>query len=196
MSRANALLAGVLILALTIAGIHLGRSLFTPKPQLPIFEMLGGEFSLPSTLKRDVSLSEFRGKLVLLNFGYTSCPDVCPTVLARMRAVLEQSTLKPEQLQLIFVTIDPERDTLVELATYLHYFHSSFIGLRGVGEQLEQVASLFKLYFEKQSQTVQDGYDFAHSDRIYLLDQQGQVRATYANNVTPDKMISDINSLL
>ncbi len=194
-SRAKALLTGLIILVTAITIIQLFRSNQTSHSDLPVFEGMGGEFSMPGTLGREISTSEFHGKIVLLTFGYTSCPDVCPMVLNRMRSAMKKSSLSPEQIQLVFITVDPERDTIEGLTSYLNYFHSSIIGMRGTSEQLEKAAKLYKLYFEKQSSADGSTYDFIHSDRIYLLDQEGKVRATFANTITPEMMAADIKRL-
>lgn len=167
----------------------------TQKP-LPVLEGLGGDFTLPGTEGRDVSLSRFRGKVVLLNFGFTSCPDVCPTVLAKMRKVLELLPDAANDLQPLFVTIDPERDSLEHLHHYLSYFHPSIIGLRGNSQQLQQVASLYKVLYQKEDINSALEYGFLHNDHIYLIDQQGKVRAMYSGSATPQAIADQIASLL
>jgi protein SCO1/2 len=189
-------LVWLLAIVILVTAVLLIRDLPPPRPELPFIESLGGEISLPSTLGRDVSLSEFEGRLVLLNFGYTTCPDVCPAALSRMREVLKAVDPQAEQLQLVFITIDPERDTLGKLRDYLVYFDPSFIGMGGSTEQLAQAAALFKVYFEKETMASDIGYGFAHSDQIYLLDRQGRVRATFGSSTTPAQMAADVQSLL
>ena len=193
MSRA---LVWSLAIVILVTAVVLIRTLPPPRPALPVIDSLGGDISLPSTLGRDVSLSELEGKLVLLNFGYTTCPDVCPAALSRMREVLKAVDPQAEQLQLVFITIDPERDTLDKLRDYLAYFDPSFIGLGGSTEQISQAAALFKVYFEKEMMASDIVYGFAHSDQIYLLDRQGRVRATFGSSVTPAQMAADVQSLL
>jgi len=98
---------------------------------LPIYDSVGGNFTLPSTLGKDVSLSDFRGKVVLLNFGYTQCPDICPMVLNHLSKLSEKLSnkygIKPELLQTIFVSVDPDRDTIEHLTEYLAFFPGEFL---------------------------------------------------------------------
>jgi protein SCO1 len=168
----------------------------TLKQQLPILDTLGGEFALPSTKGRTIKLSEFRGKVVLLNFGFTSCPDVCPTVLAKIRALLEALGDQSDEIQPLFVTIDPERDSIEKLIGYLPYFHPSIIGLRGDNKELAEIADLYNVLYQKESIDSKLGYGFLHNDHIYLIDQQGQVRAMYSGSVKPMTIIEEIKTLL
>jgi protein SCO1/2 len=101
-----------------------------------------------------------------------------------------------EQLQLVFITIDPERDSIDKLRDYLDYFDAAFVGMSGSSEQISAAAALFKVYFKKEAMDSEIDYGFAHSDQIYLLDQQGRVRATFGSSVTPAQMTADVSSLL
>ena len=166
------------------------------KNQLPILETLGGNFSLPSTLGRELSLDQFHGKVVLLNFGYTTCPDVCPTVLARMRTVLERLAGRAERVQPVFITIDPSRDSVEKLAAYLHFFHPSFIGMRGDLQQTKKIADLYRVHYKKELIDSAMEYGFLHNDHIYLLDQRGRVRAMYSGATRVEVMAEEIATLL
>ena len=193
MSRISVVLAA----ALLMAGAVIGANYLQNKlhPELPILEGLGGDFSLPSTTGQSLQLSELYGKVVLLNFGFTSCPDVCPTALSRMRKALDLLENNAD-IQPLFVTIDPERDSLEKLSDYLPYFHPAIIGLRGDSSQLQKVAALYKVLYQKQVMDSALEYGFLHNDHIYLLDQQGHVRAMYSGSVTPEHMATQISSLL
>ena len=191
-------IAAALIVAAVISSNYLKATL---KPQLPILETLGGDFSLPSTQKRTVQLSEFEGKVVLLNFGFTSCPDICPTVLAKMRELMkilaeEGNDDQDSRVQPLFVTIDPDRDSIKKLTEYLPYFHPAIIGLRGDKKQLAEVARLYKVLYQKENLDSELDYGFLHNDHIYLIDQQGRVRAMYSNSVKPTTIIEEIKTLL
>lgn len=193
----NRLLVGIIAVGLILLAVAGSRYLqSTLKDPLPVFDTLGGDFSLPSTEGRTVKLSEFRGKVVLLNFGFTSCPDVCPTVLAKMRALLETLGDQSDEIQPLFVTIDPDRDSIEKLSSYLPYFHPSIIGLRGDNNELAEVADLYKVLYQKESIDSELGYGFLHNDHIYLIDQQGQVRAMYSGSVKPMTIIGEIKTLL
>ncbi len=195
MSRAAVLFMAIVALIGTYYAARHIDELVTRPDALPVIESLGGDFTLPATSGGTVSLQQFRGRLVLLNFGYTSCPDVCPTVLARMRQLLLGLGDAATGVQPLFVTIDPSRDTLDVLKPYLEYFHPAFIGLSGTEEQTRAAADPFKVYYVRESER-ENGYDFTHSDRIYLIDRQGRVRATFAAYTTDDEMLAITRQLL
>lgn len=173
--------------------------------ELPVLDAIGGDFTLPSTLAQkdgkpgeSVMLSAFQGQVVLLNFGYSYCPDVCPTVLARMAKL--DKTLKTEhgfgadQLKMIFMTVDPERDSLAHLKEYLRFFSPDLIGVRGSMEQTKKITKQYAVYFEKQDADSED-YTVMHSDKIFLLDKLGRLRALYGNPDSDEKLIAAIQSL-
>lgn len=196
MSRALALSLAAMILLASIVLLQFAKPWITPVAPLPVIDSLGGKFTLPSTLGHDTALADFRGRLVLLNFGFASCPDVCPTVLARMRAALDGLGAHADEVQPLFVTIDPERDSLEILGPYVRHFHPAMIALRGTEEQTRAVASLFKVYFEREILPPPLDYGYAHSDQIYLIDRIGRVRATFASNASTATMLDTITLLL
>jgi len=174
---------------------------------LPVLYTLGGDFTLNSTLGRPLSLQALRGEVVLLNFGYTGCPDVCPTALARMRdslALVKALEVDGEQVQSLFVTLDPELDTLDRLGPYLRFFDPTFIGLTGSTDAVAATASRFKVFYEKSffadsedtTGPIESGYSISHSSHIYLLDRTGQVRATFAEGVPVSSIAAAIQRLL
>lgn len=196
MNRGLAWLLGIGALATAVLLLQKFQPLMPVEPPLPVIDSLGGDITLPSTQGPGTRLSDYQGKLVLLNFGFTTCPDVCPAALSRMREVLNAVDPDGGQLQLIFVTIDPERDTIEKLRDYLAYFHPSFVGMSGSDEQIEVAAGLFKVYYQRENLESGIDYGFAHSDQIYLLDKQGRVRATFGSSVTPQQMVKDVQHLL
>ena len=170
---------------------------------LPINKHLGGDFALPSTQKAEsgelgkiARLSDFKGKLLLLNFGYTSCPDICPMVVARMTQVVRRLGDDAAQVQGLFVTFDPARDTVDRLQEYLHYFNPSFVGFSGSTEQITAAAKQFGVIYMPRQEQSAAGLLYSHSDFIYLLDRQGRVRALYATDTPLQKIVDDIRSLL
>ena len=191
MSRANAIVIAVLILV-GAAGWQSLRA--TAAPPLPVLYNPGGDFELPSTLGRAVSLTDFHGDVVLLNFGYTSCPDVCPTALARIRDVLH--ALPDAPLQPVFVTLDPERDTLDLLAPYVGAYDARFVALTGSAAEISDAASHYHVYSEKRMVDSPLGYSIDHSAQIYLLDGDGRVRATFGESVTVPAMVTTVRQLL
>ncbi|HVK99033.1 MAG TPA: SCO family protein [Dongiaceae bacterium] len=183
-----------------LALVLLGWPLLLAAKDLPINTRLGGDFTLQSTVVDKDQLSDFKGKLVLLNFGYTSCPDVCPMVLSRMTQVMntleEDSKETRAQVQPLFITFDPERDTLEKLGAYLKHFGPDFIGMTGTPEQIAAVAKQFGVIYLPQKSDSAAGTLFAHSDYIYLLDDQGRVRALFSTKEPIDDMVDAVESLL
>lgn len=173
---------------------YLGGSLNRPAP-MPVLDTLGGDFRLPSTLGHELDLRDLRGRPVLLNFGFTSCPDVCPTVLARLRAVMGDLEALEIDAQPLFVTVDPERDDLETLGSYVRYFHEDLIGLRGDSQALEAVADQYRVFVERQSADAEGRYTVAHNAHIYLIDAQGRVRATYGESTPVSVIVDGVRSL-
>jgi protein SCO1/2 len=156
----------------------------------------GGDFTLES-VNGPVSTAEFRGKVILLYFGYTRCPDVCPTSFALMAQALNE--LEPQELDkivAIFVSVDTERDSVERLADYVTYFHPRFIGVTG---ELGAVSAAAKLYGVQFSYSDTDdsamGYIVNHSAAIYLVDQQGELRFAFAHETPPETMLGAIRML-
>jgi len=165
---------------------------------LPIYEALGGDFTLPSTEGGELTLSDYQGRVVLLNFGYTSCPDICPMVLTRLAKVTNKLTqqygINSAQLQTIFVSVDPERDTIERLSEYLAFFNSDFIGIRASKAETSELAKSYAVFYERQ-EDVSMGYQVAHTDKIFLLDKKGRLRGLYDKAEPDEKLINDIVSL-
>ncbi len=150
-----------------------------PANSLPVVAGLGGEFQLPATTGQALALSSLRGKVVLLNFGFTQCPDVCPMTLTRLGKVLRELAdegVDMQRVQPLFVTFDPERDTLDHLREYVAYFHPALIGLRGDPDQTAALARQYKVIYLKQDTGSAGGYVFQHSDFVYVIDTFGRVR--------------------
>ena len=150
------------------------------------------------------TLTDFKGKVVLLLFGYTNCPDVCPLALAEMALVVKQ--VGADRVQGLFVTVDPERDTHEKLARYVPAFHPSFLGLRGSPEQTAQAAKEFKIYFQAQKadrgsssghEAEHGSYMVDHSTGIFVFDKDGRARLYFsANGRTVGAMVHDVKLLL
>jgi cytochrome oxidase Cu insertion factor (SCO1/SenC/PrrC family) len=188
-----AVMMGILaIIALAVRMLWLGTS----GPALPVLDSLGGNFKLPSTQGKTLALREFRGRVVLLGFGFTQCPDVCPMMMARVRATLGAMGDDARWVQPIFISLDPERDTLPLLSKYLSQFHPSIVGMTGTMEELERVTSQFKVYAEQMPGKGGGEYSLAHSGYLYLIDRQGRVRTMFAENVPPQEMAQTLRRLL
>ena len=137
---------------------------------------VGGGFSLTDASGARRSLEDFRGRLVLLYFGYTFCPDVCPTDLLALKAVLDQHG---KNLSVLFITLDPERDTPAQLAAYLPHFDARIVGLTGSAAEIREVADRYKAYYAKVPVKGSAAYLVDHSGGVYLLDREGRYRGSF-----------------
>jgi protein SCO1/2 len=154
------------------------------------------QFSLPSSQGEEYSLVSRTGKFVLIFFGYTYCPDVCPTTLYEMKEIKARLKDKAENIEFVFITVDPERDTLEQLTRYLALFDGSFFGLTGTTEQLEMVWKDYGVYREIQETDNSLGYLVDHTSRLYLINSQGELMMTYLYETTLDEIVSDLNYLI
>jgi protein SCO1/2 len=123
-----------------------------------------------------VSLDDFTGKAVLLYFGYTSCPDVCPTTLAALADALDELGSRRDEVQVVMVTVDPARDAPELLASYVAHFDPGFIGLGGTAEEIATAAAAYGIYYQKGEGTVETGYEVDHTAQVMLIDPQGRYR--------------------
>jgi protein SCO1 len=154
----------------------------------------GKTLELPDTSGRVRRLADFRGKAVVVFFGFTHCPDVCPTTLADMAGVMKTLGPEAERVQMLFVTVDPERDSSEALDQYVHAFDKRFIALRGDPEQTQRVAKDFKIYYEKRKQG--DTYTVDHSAQSYVLDPQGRLRLLVRPQGIAADLPDDLRTLL
>ena len=141
-------------------------------------------------------LSDFQGKVVVIFFGYTQCPDVCPTVLTKMREVMTLLGSDAEKLQVVFVTIDPERDTQALLAQYVPAFHPSFVGIYGDASATAAIAKDFKIFYQKQAGTTPASYTMDHSSGSYVIDAKGKLRLYLKHEDTAAQIAEDVKHLL
>jgi protein SCO1/2 len=156
----------------------------------------GKSFRLTDHAGKERTLADFGGKAVVIFFGFTHCPDVCPTTLAAMRAVLEQLGGDAQRVQVLFVTVDPERDNQELLAQYVPSFHPSFIGLYGDAEATARVAKDFKVFYQKVPGTTPGSYTMDHSAGSYVFDPQGRLRLYVRHGASPDDIAADLKLLL
>jgi len=158
--------------------------------------LLAADFSLMATTGQPAKLSDYRGKVVLLYFGYTFCPDVCPTTLVDVKRAFERLGPQAEDVQLLMVTVDPERDTPKKLGEYLRYFHPSFVGLTGTVDEIRRVADSFGAKFEKHEGTAATGYLVDHTARVFVIDRQGYLSLSIPFGATPDEIAADLTYFL
>lgn len=156
----------------------------------------GRDFQLTDHHQQPRRLQDFRGKVVVIFFGYTQCPDVCPTNMSAMRAVMDTLGNDAEKLQVLFVTVDPERDTAELLAQYVPTFHPSFIGLYGNTATTEATAREFKVFYRKQPGTTPTTYTVDHSAGSYVFDPQGRLRLYVKHAEAPPRVAEDVRRLL
>ncbi len=142
------------------------------------------------------SLADFRGKVTVVFFGYTQCPDVCPTTLSDMAEVRKRLGKQGDQVQVLFVTIDPERDTPALLAQYVPAFDPSFIGLYGDAAQTAAVAKEFKVFYAKAAGRTPNSYTMDHTAGSYVIDRTGQVRLFVRHGASVADIEHDLRRLL
>ena len=147
---------------------------------------VGGPFTLADASGAPRSLAEFRGKLVLLYFGYVSCPDVCPTDLARIAAMLNSLGAEGEAVQPLFVTLDPVRDTPGVIKEYAAAFHPRLLALRGSEEETRRIATSYKVFYEKVPQG--GSYFIDHAAFTFLIDREGKYVAFFPPGTHADRM--------
>lgn len=156
----------------------------------------GRDFHLTDHGGRPRSLADFKGKVVMLFFGYTHCPDVCPTTLAEMAQVRAKLGADAQRVQGLFVTVDPRRDTPQVLAQYVPAFDPSFLGLFADNDATAALAREFKIYYAAQPVGAQDNYSVDHTGAIYVFDPAGRLRLLMRPGAGIDAMAADVRLLL
>ena len=156
----------------------------------------GRELSLTDHNGKPRTLADFKGKVVILFFGFTQCPDICPTTLGASAAAMNLLGADADKVQVLFVTLDPARDTPEVLAKYAPAFHPSFLGLYGNAEATAAAAKEFKVFFQKAPGATPDSYTIDHTAASYAIDPQGRLRLYMKHGETPDQMAADIKLLL
>jgi protein SCO1/2 len=181
----------VLLTAALLAGCN-GR------PQFKSTDITGADYGksleLTDHTGRARKLEDFRGKAVVLFFGFTHCPDVCPTTLADVSQAIKQLGADAERVQVLFVTVDPERDTREVLAKYVTAFDPRFLGLYGDAAATQRAAKEFKVYYEKRKSG--DSYSVDHSAQSYVIDPQGRLRLFLRYDRIASDLPNDLRTLL
>jgi protein SCO1/2 len=155
-----------------------------------------GSFALESATGGQRSLADFRGKVVVVFFGFTQCPDVCPTTLSDLAEAKKRLGAAGDRLQVVFITIDPERDTAAVLAQYVPGFDPSFIALRGSAEQTAMTAKEFKIFYQKVAGKTPTSYTMDHTAGAYVFDKEGRVRLFVRHGTPVDDIVADLRQLL
>ena len=172
-------------------------------PEAPKFrstDVTGADFGRTLALTghdgKPHSLEEFRGKAVVVFFGYTHCPDVCPTTLADAAAALKKLGSEAARVQVLFVTVDPERDTPQVLAQYVPAFDASFLGLYGDAAATQRAAKEFRVFYAKNAGSAPGAYTVDHSAQTFVFDPQGRLRLLVRPERIPQDLADDLRTLL
>lgn len=155
--------------------------------------LVGGPFTLTDHTGKTVSEKDFLGRHMLVYFGFTNCPDVCPTELQVITTALETLGDKAKEITPVLISVDPERDTVEKMAAYVDHFHDRLVGLTGTPEQIKAAAKAFRVYYKKvDDQSSSAGYTIDHSSIVYLMDDKGAYAAHFAYGTDPAKMAAKI----
>ena len=169
-------------------------------PQFHATDITGADYgaalNLPDASGQTRTMADFSGKVVAIFFGYTQCPDACPTSLSLMADVTNKLGDDGKRLQTVFISVDPERDTAQLLGQYAAAFNPTFIALRGTVEQTKAVAKAFNVYYEKRGDVASGRYTMDHTAGIYLLDAKGRTRLFVRYGETPENLLADVKLLL
>ena len=170
------------------------------KPQFKGTDITGaeltGNFTLTGHDGKPHGLADWQGKVVVVFFGFTQCPDVCPTTLAEMATAMKKLGERANDVQVLFISVDPERDTPELLAKYVPAFDPRFMGLVGTSEQTAQAARAFKVFYQKAPGTTPGSYTVDHTAGLYVLDRDGRLRLFMRNGQDTEALVHDLNVLL
>ena len=193
------LAVGMIVLGVVFLGTYfMGRSmqfgpqygivLQSPKPAM--------DFRLMGSNGQEVALSDFRGEVVLLYFGYTVCPDVCPTSLAEVHKALDLLGKQADEVQFIMVSVDPERDTPEVMGEYVSHFDPRFLGLVGSPEKILEISTYYGIHYDRQESDSALGYLVDHTATITLVDREGHIRLIFPYGTKADELAEDIRYVL
>jgi protein SCO1 len=190
------------VLARALLAVACGAALSACSKEEPVFQgsditgtQLGKGLVLTDHNGQTRTLQDFSSKVVAVFFGFTQCPDVCPTSLAELVQAMQTLGKDADQVQVLLISVDPERDTPEVLKTYVTAFDPRFLGLSGTPEQTQQAAALFKAYYAKVP-TPDGGYSMDHTAAFYLFDRNGESRVLANNSVGGQALVHDIRALL
>lgn len=189
-------IAGSLVTVVTMLFAMVTVAADRPPLKAGIFEppRTAPELSLNASSGGQLSLANYRGKVILMGFGFTSCPEVCPTTLATLAQARKRLGTQGEQVQVVYVTVDPERDTADRMRAYLGGFDSSFVGGTGTPAQLAAVYRNYGVMAERKP--LDSSYTVAHSSSVYLIDRKGLLRGMMPYGRLPDDYVHDVRALL
>lgn len=187
---------------LKISAVCAALALSGCTPSTPTFQNtdisgadFGKNFTLTDHTGKTRSLSDYQGKVVLIFFGFTQCPDVCPTTLAELSEVMKKLGSGADRVQVLFITVDPERDTQTVLGQYVPAFDPRFVGLTGSVEQIAAVAKDFKAFYQKVP-TPNGSYTVDHFSGMYAFDATGRIRLFIRYRAPMNSVVADVKTLL
>ena len=187
---------------LLIAALTIGLVACSPKLEFKNIDITGStafgkDFSLLDPDGNVRTLADFKGKVVVMFFGYTQCPDICPTTLTEMQQVMSLLGPQSDKVQVLFVTVDPERDTAAILKQYVPSFDPRFLGLRPADEAaLEKVAKDYKIYYKKVPGKSAGSYTMDHTAGSYAFDPEGRLRLYIKHAQGPETLAHDLKELI
>jgi protein SCO1/2 len=158
--------------------------------------LVGGPFTLTDQDGNAVTDQTYKGKLMLIYFGFTFCPDACPTALGVMSAALDKLDTAADRVVPMLITVDPERDTPQVLKDYVSNFHPGMVGLTGTPEQVAEVAKAYRVYYQKAAGATGEDYLMDHTLLIYLMDGEGKYITHFGPDATPDQIADEIRKHL
>ena len=189
-------ISAILLILLTFAALAGCAQPYTFRGTELVGDKPAPDFTLTGAGGQQVSLSDLRDKVVVLYFGYTFCPDVCPTTLTDMKQVMKLLGKKADDVQFIMVSVDPERDTPEKLNEYVTYFDPRFIGLTGTPEEVVTAATPFGVIFEKHEGTAATGYLVDHTATLSVIDKDGRMRLLFPFDADPKDIAADLQHLI
>lgn len=157
---------------------------------------VGGGFQLVDHTGQARTLGDYAGKWVVMFFGFTHCPDVCPTTMAKMADVMKQLGPDATRVQVLFISLDPKRDTQAVLAQYVPAFHPSFVGLTGDEQAVAAAAKAYKIYYREAPGKTPETYTIDHSAGAFVLDRAGKPRLFVADNLPAETIAKDLKTLM
>lgn len=152
-------------------------------------------FTLTGSTGDPLNITDFRGKIVVLYFGYTFCPDICPTTMLEIRDAMDLLGRRAEDVQVIMVSVDPDRDTPDRLDEYVTYFHEDFLGAVGTEEEIAEVAALYGIYYAANTDEG-DNYTVDHTSSVMALDREGHMKIVFSPDTQAEAMAADLRELL
>jgi protein SCO1 len=177
-----------------------GNSTNTSAPQFSAIDITGADYGkalkLTDHTGKPRTLQDFQGKVVLVFFGFTQCPEVCPTTLHDLAKAMQQLGADAERTQVLFVTLDPERDTQEVLAKFVPAFDARFIALRGNESETKAAAQSFHVFYEKRPGTTPQNYSIEHFTGTFVFDREGRLRLLMNYGIGIDKILHDVKLLL